>query len=258
MKYVAILALTACTTLGPMPATTAVSAVSAGPGVEAQVGAVPGFYLSSSAQDKANGAAMTELGAIVDPGRSLGVPGLVFGARMFGSSQDTPGEPIVGYRRAVSDDLSLAGFAFGATKRSSRSLASYHGARYGAEGALDARLLTAGSWLELHVQGAATFSRIVASGTYCANKDGDAIDCDVNDPSVNHFIDSRVSGIYPAGTMSLAADFWRGPENHFHGARVAMLVTAGDMPLIKGGVQQASSQYMSIGMTLTLGLGPAR
>ena len=47
------------------------------PGVEAQVGAVPGFMLSDSAQHEAHGTPLAELAALVDLDRWLDVPGLV-------------------------------------------------------------------------------------------------------------------------------------------------------------------------------------
>src|SRR5262245_56063744 len=47
------IALTGCTALGPMPATTAVAPLPAGrPSFEVQVGALPGYYLSSSVQQE--------------------------------------------------------------------------------------------------------------------------------------------------------------------------------------------------------------
>jgi hypothetical protein len=255
MKYVVLAALCACTTLGPMPATTAVSAVPSGPGVEAQIGFVPGFYLSRTAQDKAGGAPIPGFGALFDPERWLGLPGLILGARLFGNNQDTPGEPMVGYRRRMGDSASIAGIVYGTGKRSTRSLASYHGAQYGAELALDTDLFHMTSWIAMHLQASAAATRIVGSGSYCVDPDGVAIDCNLKDPTMNHTIDGRVSGIYPTGTMTLAADVLRRTSGLFHGARVALLFSVGEMPLAKGGVQQSAAQYISGGLTLTLGVG---
>jgi len=257
-SFVIILAVGACTALGPMPATTAVSAVPSGPGAEAQVGFVPGFYLSRSAQDKAGGTAISELGAQVDPDRWLGLPGLILGARIFGQGGDTPGEPIVGYRHALGDDVSIAGVAYGAGKTSTSKLASYHGAQYGGELALDARMIDIASWLALHVQTAASATRVVGSGTYCADGSGDAVDCNVENPSANHVIDGRVSGVYPAATFTIAADFFRQRDSVLHGVRLAALVAAGEMPLAQNGVQQAAQMYVTGGLTLTLGFGASR
>jgi hypothetical protein len=258
MKYLVLISLCACTTLGPMPATTAVSAVPSGPGVEAQAGIVPGFYLSRAAQNIAGGGEMVQLGALVDPGRWLGMPGLILGARLFGQDKDTPGEPLIGYRRALGDSASIAGIVFGTSKRTTRSLASYHGARYGAELAFDAQLLDPTSWLAIHMQFAATASRIVGSGTYCADNNGIAIDCDLNHPNNDHLIDGRASGVFPSGTITVAADAFRNHNGLFHGTRLALLISVGEMPLVKDGVQQSSAQYFSGGLTLTLGFGGTR
>lgn len=248
----------ACTTLGPMPATTNISAVPSGPGVEATVGAVPGFYLSRSAQNKADGAPLLELGALFDPDRWLGVPGLILGARLLGQKQDTPGEPEIGYRRAFSDDFAIAGVVFGSSKRATDKLASYHGARYGAEVAIDSKLFDPTSWMAVHLQVAGNATRIVGSGTYCVDMNGIAIDCNTMDTTKNTMIDGRVSGVYPAGTMTIALDVLRRTSGLFHGARIAALITYGEMPLAKGGVQQSAGQYISGGLTLTLGAGGTR
>jgi hypothetical protein len=258
MKYIALVSLCACTMLGPMPATTAVSAVPNGPGVEAQEGIVPGFYLAGAAQNKPYGGELPQFGAVFEPGRWLGLRGLILGARVFGEHKDQPGEPLIGYRRALGDSASIAGIVFGTSKRTTRSLASYHGARYGAELAFDAQLLDPTSWLAIHMQFAAAASRIVASGTYCADNNGIAIDCDLNHPGNNDLIEGRASGVFPSGTVTVAADALRKQNGLFHGVRLALLISVGEMPLVKSGVQQSSGPYFSGGLTLTLGFGGTR
>ena len=127
MKHVvaALLLLSACTTLGPNPATTGVSAVPAGrPSVDGQIGTVPAFYASQSAQNDAKGAAVPQLGAIVEPDRWLKLPGLVVGGRIYGNSGDTLGEPYIGYRMHTDDRLSVGIGAYGSAKRSTKKLAS--------------------------------------------------------------------------------------------------------------------------------------
>ncbi|MBA3540982.1 MAG: hypothetical protein H0T79_15330, partial [Deltaproteobacteria bacterium] len=64
----------ACTTLGPMPTTTAVSAIpSARGGAEVQAGIVPAYYLSDAAQESTSATATGQLAAVVDPAELLGL-----------------------------------------------------------------------------------------------------------------------------------------------------------------------------------------
>ncbi len=88
VEFVAL--TTGCTTLGPMPATTAVSAVPAGrPDAEFQLAAVPGYYLSSSVRQAPTGAGISHLSMLVEPDKLIGVPGLIIGGRA---------EAMAGYR----------------------------------------------------------------------------------------------------------------------------------------------------------------
>jgi hypothetical protein len=256
MRILAVLVLVpACTTLGPMPATTGVAAIPSGrPGFEAQAGAIPAFYLSRSAQDKSGGGPTVALSALVEPDRWIGVPGLIAGVRLFGQDQDTPGEPYLGYRKQMGD-ISFAGIVYGTAKRSTRNLASYHATRFGAEVAGDAQMWTPASWFSLHAQAALAATRIHASGNYCVDAMGIAKDCDLMTQSNNTMIDGALSGVFAAGTLTLGADFGRGSTGMFHHARVALLGTMGQMPLVRNGAQEATDFYASIGLTLTLGLG---
>src|SRR4029079_4754023 len=69
MRIVALLAGGRVTTLGPVPSTTGVSAIPAGkPGAEAQLGAVPSFYLSSSASTP-HGAGTGQAAVLLEPDR---------------------------------------------------------------------------------------------------------------------------------------------------------------------------------------------
>jgi hypothetical protein len=249
------LALTACTTLGPMPATTGISAVPAGrPGMEAQAGFVPAYFLSTSVQDKAHGAVTSQLSALVEPDRLLGIPGLVMGARMFGQNGDTPGEPYIGYRRQIDPDAWVAGIIYGTSKRSSDKLASYHATRVGGELAFDGRLWAPVPWLGLHVQAAVSATALSASGTYCVDDMGIAKDCDTTTPANNTMLDGSISGVFPAATGTLAFDV-KTQSGTFHGARIAALGAAGEMPLVEHGMQNATARYYSVGLLLTLALG---
>ena len=249
-----IVLITGCTTLGPMPATTGVSAVPINrPGGELQVGPVPGFFLSSSANAKAEGAPIMQASAIVEPDRWLRLKGLVFGARLFGQSGDTPGEPYIGYRRTVRKDLSIAGGLYGTSKRSTQKLASYHATRIGGEAALDAQLLES-EWFGFHLQGAVTATRIDASGQYCVDAMGIAKDCNVDDPAMNTMVNGEQQGIYPAATASLALDFAKGRDGVFDGARLAVMFATGSMPIMANGEKTGTDVYAAGGLTLTLGI----
>src|SRR5580693_9452717 len=95
---VVIASTAACTTLGPMPATTAISAVpSDRPGLEVQAAVVPAFYLSDAAQSSNAGQATSQLSFLLEPDRLLGMPGLIVGLREFGASGDSLVEPYIGY-----------------------------------------------------------------------------------------------------------------------------------------------------------------
>lgn len=253
----AAIVLGACTTLGPMPATTGISAVPLGrPGAQAQLGIMPGFYASQSAQNKTNGAAMSHLSALIDPDRWLPVKGLVFGARIFGQSGDTPGEPYAGYRQRVNERVAVGAIAFGSAKRSEAHLASYHGVRAGAEGAVDATFWEPASWIRLDAQAAASLTRIMASGVYCVDPNGVAKDCDEMNPSMNQRIDGKVSGVYPATTGTLSVEVGkRGATGVFDNARVSFLGTAGRMPLVVDGQDAGTGTYYSVGASLSLGVG---
>ena len=237
-----------------MPATTGVSAVPINrPGGEVQLGPVPGFFLSSSAHAESKGTPIMQASAIVEPDRWLHVPGLVLGARLFGQSGDTPGEPYIGYRRKLREDLSIGGGVYGTSKRSTAKLASYHATRVGGELALDAQLLES-EWFGFHLQGAVAATHINASGEYCVDMMGIAKDCDVENPAMNTMIDGKQSGVYPAATGSLALDFAKGRDGMFDGARLALLIATGSMPMLANGEKTGTETYASLGLTLTLGI----
>ena len=238
-----------------MPATTGVSAVPIGrPGAEVQVGPVPGFYLSSSAHAEGRGASIMQASAMLEPDRLLKLPGLVLGARLYGNEGDTPGEPYIGYRRAVRDDLAIAGGVYGTSKRSEERLASYHATRIGGELALDAKLWES-EWFGFHLQAAASATRIDADGQYCVDAMGVAMDCDVDNPSSNMLIDGKQTGVYPAATGTVALDFAKGRDGVFDGARLGFMVALGSMPLLRDGEKTGSEMYTAAGLTLTLGIG---
>src|SRR5665647_2649801 len=95
--------LTACTMLGPMPATTGVSALPAErPGGEVQAAVMPVFFLSDATQqDKAPPRADPQLSALFEPDRLFGTKGLILGLRTWGEEGATPVEPMIGLRRKL-------------------------------------------------------------------------------------------------------------------------------------------------------------
>src|SRR6185503_15192337 len=117
----------------------------------------------SSAHSTSQGSPIMQLSALVEPDRWVKLPGLVLGARLFGQNGDTPGEPYVGYRRAVRKDMAIGGGIFGTSKSSTAKLASYKATRVGGEAALDAQLFES-EWFGFHLQGAVSATRINASG----------------------------------------------------------------------------------------------
>src|SRR5205085_5009216 len=97
------LAMTGCTALGPMPATTGVAPLAAGrPSFELQVGGMPGYYLSSSVQQPPKGSSIAQAAILVEPDDIIHVPGLIVGGRYVGESAEGGyPEPMVGYRTFV-------------------------------------------------------------------------------------------------------------------------------------------------------------
>lgn len=258
MKAIAPLlgVLAACTTLGPMPATTGISAVPAGrPGGELQGAIVPSSRLSTAARgDDRNGDTLPQLAGLFEPDRLLGIPGLIVGARMFGEDSDFGFEPMLGYR-TQRGALALAGVVYGTKLGAEQNGASYDATRLGGELAVDARVASLGPLAAVHVQGAVSATFLSASGTYCVEDDGDGRDCDENTPI--RMVDAELSGVYTAGALTVALDLGRTPTGIFHGLRFAGTIAAGHMPRLIDGRQVWGDPYASFGITLAVGLGAA-
>lgn len=245
-------AATACTTLGPTPATTGVSAVPVGrPGVELQAGIMPAFYLSDAAHDgDGEGAATAQVHAIIEPDRLFGTKGLILGARAWGEDGDSPIEPMIGYRRKLDNAFSIAGVAYGGHASGASSGASYQTTRFGGELAIDAGI--ASRWVGAHLLASVSATYLDASGEYCVGSDGYAIDCE----DTSRRVDGTVEGIYTAATAGVALDIARRPHGSVHAIRVFLLGAAGKMPRLRDGMQMPSnSGYFSIGLGLSLGFG---
>jgi hypothetical protein len=247
-----------CTTLGPMPATTGISAVPSGrPGVEAQFGIVPGYFLSAATQESTHkGDPIGQLLALVEPDHWLGTRGLVLGARTWGGDGDQAVEPFLGYRHRLDDNFALALVGHGTRMNGARNGASYRATRLGGEAALDARIIPLTRWLAIHGQAAVSATYLDARGTYCTTADGLGADCD--EDGGNRVVDGTVRGVFGAATATLGLDFGRLPAGSFHSARLALLGAAGVMPQVRDGTETDGVEYVSLGLTLTLGFGAAQ
>lgn len=247
----------ACTTLGPMPATTGVSAVPAGrPGVELQAAVAPAFHLSSATQGAdAEGSATSQLAALVEPDRWLGLPGLIVGARGWGESGDAGFEPLLGYRAPLFEGrAAIAGVGYGTRMSGESSDASYEATRIGGELQLDATLFD-GGFVAVHGQVGGSLTYISAEGRYCvAEGTGLGRDCDGPDDGQ---VATELDGAYAAGTAGLSLDFARRSQSAFHLARLAATTAFGRMPGLRDGVQVGGQLYTSFGVSLTVGFGEA-
>ena len=253
-KILALLCLAGCTTLGPMPTTTAVSAVPHGrPGGEAQLALVPVFRLSNAASGKdRNGQSTPQLSALLDPDR-WGIPGLVFGARLFGESGDAGLEPFAGIRRSFSEGVSLAVLAYGTKMGATEKGATYDAIRAGGEVMADVKLASFGTWGQLHVGGGVGATYIDANGTYCVGDDGNAIDC--ADDGTSPEVVGELGGLYSAGTLMIALDLARRPHGTLHVVRVGAMFSVGHMPRVVDGRQQYGDVFVSGGGGLVVGFG---
>ena len=251
-----LLLVSACTTLGPMPATTGVSAVPANrPGVELQAGVMPAYFLSDSAREQDDHDTMPtqQLAALLEPDRILGTKGLIIGARSWGEEADAQLEPMIGVRRKLDDRFAVAGIAYG-TRASGgfEGDASYSAFRAGGELAIDSTLIPLASWLAVHVQASVSATYLDAEGTYCVRADGQGTDCD--DKTMR--VDGTIEGVYTSATAGVAVDIGRRTHGTLHGIRLALMGAVGAMPKIRNGVQEPSAdRYQSIGLSMTIGFG---
>jgi hypothetical protein len=248
-----LLFATACTTLGPMPATTGLSAVPTNrPGVEVQTAVIPVFFLSDAAHGgDADAAASAQLSAIIEPDRLFGSKGLILGARTWGESGDSPFEPMIGLRRRLDETFAIAAVGYGTFVRGESGGASYAATRLGGEAAIDATILPLG-YLEFHAQATLAATYFDARGQYCVSSNGEATDCD----QYSRLVDGDLAGVYTSATAGLSLDIARRPHGVLHGIRIAMMGAVGAMPRIRDGVQSASNDhYRSFGLSLTIGLG---
>ena len=245
-----------CTTLGPMPSTTGVAMAPTGrPDVTLQGGFVPGYYLSSAVSEDAQGASLTQLGAVVEPDRLLGLPGVFVGARYAGDhSAGASLEPVLGYRAALGAErsLGLGVVAYGTHASATQRRASLSATRGGLEAGGDLRLFPPSKILELHLNASAALTGLSASGSYCVDAAGTYGDCIDGTTALS---EAKVSGLYPSLNAGLSLDFAQHRESVFHGVRLALGAGGGTMPRVIAGEQRAPRLYAAGGATLSIALG---
>jgi hypothetical protein len=255
-----VLASTACTSLGPMPATTGVVSLPAGkPSFEMQAGVLPAYYLSSGVTETPKGTPIAHGALLIEPDRVIKVRGLVVGGRYVGGP-DKGGypEPMIGYRTYLGEDrlLAVSAVGYGTYATGSSGVASYRAARGGAEAGVDVRLTPASNWFELHLSANASLTGLSASGRYCLDAQ-QRFGTDCPDEGAAPAL-ARAGGFYPAGTAAIAVDTARHFHGVFHGMRIALMAGGGTMPRLVGAEQASAHTYAAAGLSLTLGLGEAR
>jgi hypothetical protein len=240
-----------------MPATTGLSAVPVGrPGLELQAAAVPGYFLSSAVEERAQGAAIGQLGLMFEPEKWLRTRGLSVGGRYVGNQGgDGYVEPMLRYRLALDDEerFSAAAVGFGTHARAERAGASYSATRGGVELALNARVTPRSRWAELHAALSAGATGLDAQGTYCL--DGNqrfGVDCQTSSVASTR---AEAGGVYPSATAMLALHFARHLSGPLHGGTLGFLGSVGSMPRVESGMQADPALYTAAGLSLTLGFG---
>ena len=252
-------ALGACTTLGPTPAMTGMPAPPLErPGVELQVGLVPGYYLSTSVTEEPKAAVLPQVAGVFEPDELISVPGLLVGARYVGDSSSGGAlEPLLGYRTFLDADkrFSLGALGFLAYASASGGAASFEAWRGGLTGGVDARITGASKYAELHANLGLTFTALDASGAYCVGVDGKyGVDCP-DDVSQQSRISGAASGVFPSAHAGLSLDFARHLVGPFHGVRVAADLAGGTLPTVIAGEQHSAKLFGTGGLSLTLGFG---
>lgn len=248
-----------CSPLGPMPATTGTTPIPAPrPGVELEAGAMPGYFLSKSVQERPGGDTFGQLAAILDLGALVGLPGAIVGGRYVGKpEQGGYLEPMIGYRRFLDEgeNISAAAVAYGGRASGEENGASYEATRGGLELSADLQVTPPSRWLELHVFGGGSLTALSADGSYCVDSDGFGIDCPESPDTPRDMARASASGVYPAAFVGAALATGRHLIGPFHGARLGLQVAAGSQPRIEGGEQQDAAGYSAVGLTLAVGLG---
>jgi hypothetical protein len=249
----------ACTTLGPMPAITALPPVPLErPGLELQAAVVPGYYLSSSVQAEPESASVPQILGLLEPDDVLGLPGLIVGARYAGQSEEGGAlEPLVGYRAFLDGDrrLSVAGAGFITYQNGEDGAASFRALRGGADVGVDVRVTPINRYVELHGNGGISLTLLDAHGNYCVGTDGRfGVDCP-EEAAQRNLVSGSAGGLFPAAHAGLSLDFARHLPYAFHGVRLAIDAAGGSMPTVVAGAQEDAKWYGAAGLSLTVGFG---
>jgi hypothetical protein len=250
----AIAAAAGCTSLGPVPAMTNTIPVPQGrTGAEIQLGAVPGYYLSSAVKEDASGAPIGQLAAW------LGYHGVVLGGRYVGSDESGGyAAPVLGYRRFLDQERQLAGAAviWGSRGEGASKGASYDATTAGVEAAFDLRPMGENKYAEVHFLATLSATILSASGTYCQDMDlRFGVDCPDPPMPPTNVTTAEGSGLYPAAAIGIAIDGGRHLGTFFHGARLAGHLAAGTQPRVESGEQTDFGGWASFGLSLTIGFG---
>jgi hypothetical protein len=248
-----------CTTLGPMPAMTGIAAPPLErPGVELQVAATPGYFLSSAVSEEPKAAVLPQVAVAFEPDELIQLPGLLAGARYAGKA-DSGGalEPLLGYRTFLDDDkrFSLAALGFAAYASAADGGASFTAFRGGFEAGIDARITPKSHYAELHTNLGLTFTGLDARGDYCLGAGGVyGVDCPA-DPGQRRLVSASASGVFPSAHAGASLDFAKHLQSPFHGVRLALDFAGGTMPAVRSGEQHSAQIYGTGGLSLTIGLG---
>lgn len=256
---IAAAAAAGCTTLGPTPATTGMSArPMPRSGAEVQAGIMPGHYLSSSVVESPDAAGIPQMSATFQADELTGIAGIVAGVRVFGEGGDSPVEPVLGYRRTLGADgaVAVGGFVYGTRASAEEDGASYQATRVGGELASDLRLLAPSRWIEPHLFGSFSATHLSAEGTYCTGVDGRwGEDCADPGEPVKPTTSSSVNGTFAAATVGAAVELFRNRDSWFHGSRVAFTAAGGMMPRAESGEEADPEAYFAFGLSLSVGVG---
>ncbi len=253
--------LAGCTTLGPMPTVTGMpGAPEPRAGVELGAAEVPGFYLSSGAQEKPTGNAIGQVSALVDAGRFVDAPGLALGGRYVNGADDSGYvEPLLRYRLPLDDEeqLSLTSALFGSRAQGVARGASYTALRAGSELAANLRLTPESRYLELHFFAGASLLGLSASGSYCTDPStGLGVDCpEPGDEGRAHEASGGFSGVYPAGFVGFGLDAARHLQSALHGVRLNLMLARGFMPTIRDARETGGVFYNHVGAGLAVRFG---
>jgi hypothetical protein len=252
-------ALGGCTTLGPTPAMTGITTPPLErPGVELQVAAVPGYFLSGAVSEEPKAAVLPQVAAVFEPDELIRLPGLLAGARYAGEADAGAAlEPLLGYRTYLDDDkrFSLAAVGFAAYASAANDGASFTAFRGGLEAGVDARITPPSRYAELHTNLGLTFTGLDAHGDYCLGVGGVyGVDCP-EDRGQRRLVNASASGVFPSAHAGASLDFARHLHSPFHGVRLALDFAGGTMPTVRSGEQHSAHLYGTGGLSLTVGLG---